>query len=143
MTDIQQPAGNTATAEVEDLSFHLCQRIARWRYETLPPEVLRTLKQLLLDTLGVTGGAATAPGIRELNERLRKWESSGSATGLIGKRRYSPPTAALANGAAAHALDFDDQHDPARVHTSCVVLPACSWDGARWRALPSTSRWTR
>jgi 2-methylcitrate dehydratase PrpD len=30
----------------------------------------------------------------------------------------------MANGAAAHALDFDDQHDPARVHTSCVVLPA-------------------
>src|SRR6185503_9288325 len=27
-------------------------------------------------------------------------------------------------GAAAHALDFDDQHDPARVHTSCVTLPA-------------------
>ena len=35
---------------------------------------------------------------------------TGSATGLIGKRRYSPPTAAMANGAAAHALDFDDHH---------------------------------
>ena len=52
-----------------------------------------------------------------------KWETAGAATGLIGKHRYSPPTAALANGAAAHALDFDDQHDPARVHTNCVVLP--------------------
>ena len=50
--------------------------------------------------------------------------ADGSATGLIGKRRLSPPSAALANGAAAHALDFDDQHDPARVHTSCVALPA-------------------
>jgi 2-methylcitrate dehydratase PrpD len=113
-----------ATTENEDLSFHLCQKIACWRYEALPPEVLRTLKLLLLDTLGVTAGAATAPGIRELNGRLHKWESSGSATGLIGKRRYSPPTAALANGAAAHALDFDDQHDPARAHGSCVILPA-------------------
>jgi 2-methylcitrate dehydratase PrpD len=124
MRGTQQPPKDMATAENEDLSFHLCQKIARWRYEVLPPEVLRTLKLLLLDTLGVTAGAATAPGIRELNERLRRWESSGSATGLIGKRRYSPPTAALANGAAAHALDFDDQHDPARAHGSCVILPA-------------------
>jgi 2-methylcitrate dehydratase PrpD len=107
----------------DDYSLRLCQQIARWRYEDLPSDVVHTLKLFLLDTLGVIGGAPNAAGIRELNRRLSKWETSGSATGLIGKRRYSPPTAALANGAAAHALDFDDQHDPARVHTNCVVLP--------------------
>src|SRR5262249_35784996 len=72
---------------------------------------------------GVMAGAADAPGIGSLNSRLARWERSGSATGLIGKRRYSPPTAALANGAAAHALDFDDQHDPARSHAGCVMVP--------------------
>jgi len=107
----------------DDYSLRLCETIARWRYEDLPADVVRTLKFFLIDILGVIGGAPNAPGIRELNARLSKWETSGSATGLIGKRRYSPPTAALANGAAAHALDFDDQHDPARVHTNCVVLP--------------------
>ena len=101
----------------------LCTTIAGWTYDMLPALVLRTVKALILDTLGVIGGAAQAPGIPELNTRLSRWEKAGSATGLIGKRRYSPPTAAMANGAAAHALDFDDQHDPARVHTSCVVLP--------------------
>lgn len=102
----------------------LCETIASLRYEQLPGPVVRTVKALILDTLGVIGGAAHAPGIAPLNARLARWEQSGSATGLIGARRYSPPAAALANGAAAHALDFDDQHDPARVHTSCVVLPA-------------------
>ena len=101
----------------------LCATIAGWTYDRLPEPVLRNVKALILDTLGVIGGAAHAPGIAELNTRLARWEKTGSATGLIGKRRYSPPTAAMANGAAAHALDFDDQHDPARVHTSCVVLP--------------------
>jgi 2-methylcitrate dehydratase PrpD len=101
----------------------LCANIAEWNYDRLPVPVLQTVKALILDTLGVIGGAAHAPGIPELNNRLSRWEKTGSATGLIGKRRYSPPTAAMANGAAAHALDFDDQHDPARVHTSCVVLP--------------------
>ncbi len=114
----------TAAPLADDYTQRLCEQLARWRYEDLPAEVVRMLKFFLLDTLGVIGGAANAPGIRELNQRLSKWESGGSATGLIGKRRYSPPSAALANGAAAHALDFDDQHDPARVHTNCVVLPA-------------------
>jgi 2-methylcitrate dehydratase PrpD len=102
----------------------LCEQVSTWRYEDLPPPVVRTVKRLVLDVLGVIGGAAEAPGIEPLNRRLSRWEPTGSATGLIGRRRYSPPSAALANGAAAHALDFDDQHDPARVHTSSVVLPA-------------------
>jgi len=117
--------GAVPTASDDDeYSLHLCQTIARWHYEDLPADVVRTLKLLVLDALGVIGGAPNAPGIRELNQRLAKWESSGSATGLIGKHRYSPPSAALANGTAAHALDFDDQHDPARAHTSCIMLPA-------------------
>jgi len=108
----------------ECYSRELCDRLARWHYDMLPGNVVRTAKALILDTLGVIAGAAQAPGIPELNARLARWEKTGNATGLVGRRRYSPPTAALANGAAAHALDFDDQHDPARVHTSCVVLPA-------------------
>lgn len=86
--------------------------------------MLRAAKLMLADALAVIAGAARAPGIPELNARLGRWERSGSATGLIGKRRYSPPSAALANGAAAHALDYDDIHDEARVHSMCVVLPA-------------------
>ncbi len=131
-TTTAQPAFDPATLG-DGWSQQLCSRIASWRYEDLPQPVIDTTKALILDVLATIGGAAQAPGIRELNARLARWESGGSATGLIGARRYAPPTAALANGAAAHALDFDDQHDPARVHTSCVVLPtllALAQDGA-------------
>jgi 2-methylcitrate dehydratase PrpD len=112
-----------AATSTEHLSLRLCEQVSRWRYEDIPAPAIAAAKALLLDTLGVIAGAGKAPGIAELDRRLSRWEHTGSATGLLGKRRYSPPTAALANGAAAHALDFDDQHDPARVHTSCVVLP--------------------
>jgi 2-methylcitrate dehydratase PrpD len=118
---VKQVPANPSTEQGD--TAELCSQIAEWRYEDLPQDVVRTVKLLLLDTLGVIGGAANAPGIAALNGRLGRWETGGSATGLLGKRRFSPPTAALANGTAAHALDFDDQHDPARVHTSCVVLP--------------------
>jgi len=117
-------SGMPADLLADGASLRLCETISRLRYETLPREVVATLKSLIIDALGVIGGAARAAGIPELNARLARWEPQGAATGLIGKRRYSPPSAALANGAACHALDFDDQHDPARVHTNCVTLPA-------------------
>lgn len=107
-----------------DFSLDLCKQIAGWRYEDLPSQVVRTVKLCLADTLGVTGGAARAAGIPELNARLKRWDQGGAATGLIGRRRLSPPHAALINGSAAHALDYDDIHDAARVHSGCVVLPA-------------------
>ena len=46
----------------------LCASIAGWTYDMLPTPVLHTVKALILDTLGVIGGAANAPGIPELNE---------------------------------------------------------------------------
>ncbi|TCT06779.1 MmgE/PrpD family protein [Aquabacter spiritensis] len=107
----------------EGLSARLCAEIATWRYEDLPPDVVRTVKLFLVDTFGVIAGAARAPGIAEVRGRFARWETDGSATALIGKNRLSPPHAALVNGACAHALDFDDIHDPARVHTFCVMLP--------------------
>ena len=113
-----------ASTSDDAASAALCEAIAQWRYESLPRAVIDTLKTFLLDEVGVIAGAARAPGIAQLNARLSRWETTGSATGLIGMRRYSPPSAALANAAAGHALDYDDQHDPARVHTNCVVFPA-------------------
>ena len=108
----------------EGASLRLAEQVARLRYEDLPPAVVSVLKALVTDELGVIAGAAQAPGIPELTRRLTRWEREGSATALLGRHRMSPPSAALANGAAGHALDFDDQHDPARVHTNCVTLPA-------------------
>ncbi|MBI4184509.1 MAG: MmgE/PrpD family protein [Proteobacteria bacterium] len=108
----------------EGFSRTLAERLAGFRFETLPPEVVERVKLFVLDTLGVIAGAAEAPGIPELNRRLARWEGQGRATSLTGGWRGSPPSAALANGASAHALDFDDQHDPARIHAFCVVLPA-------------------
>ena len=117
-------SSSAAAALAADLSLNLCRQVAAWRYEDLPAPVVRLVKMCLADTLGVIGGAARADGIPPLHARMARWETGGSATALIGKRRMSPPSAALLNGAAAHALDYDDIHDTARVHSGCVVLPA-------------------
>ena len=108
-----------------DLGRRLARKLAALEWSDIPTPVVERAKLFVVDTLGVIGGAARAPGIPELLSALREWEpSGGSATALLGGFRLSPQSAAMANGASSHALDFDDQHDPARIHAFCVVLPA-------------------
>ncbi len=114
----------TEVVELDGISRRFCDAMAAWSYDDLPADVVHTVKLFTLDTFGVIGGASHAPGIREINQRLSRWERDGSATSLVTGARMSPPHAAMANGAAAHALDFDDMHDPARIHSFCVILPA-------------------
>lgn len=123
MSTVEAKSTALDAAAVGGLSRKLSEAAVALRYEDLPEEVIRNVKLLILDTLGVIGAARSAPGIQALHQRLQRWEKTGSATALLGKLRLSPPSAALANGAAAHALDFDDIHDEARVHTSAVLLP--------------------
>ncbi|MEX2643653.1 MAG: MmgE/PrpD family protein [Acetobacterales bacterium] len=117
---------DTASALVLEDGFtrDLCARLASVSYDDLPHDVVQAVKLFVLDTLGCIGGAAGQPGLDAVLARLGQWETGGDATMLLGRHRVSPPTAAFANAASAHALDFDDQHDPARVHAYCVSLPA-------------------
>ncbi|MBN7776558.1 MmgE/PrpD family protein [Nitratireductor aquimarinus] len=43
---------------------------------------------------------------------------------LVGGGTAAPSTAALVNGTAAHALDFDDNFTPGMSHASAVLVPA-------------------
>ena len=116
------PKGREAVAD--GFSREVAAAYENWDFARLPEPVVKRIKLFVLDTLGVVAAASDAAGIAELNRLLSGWERSGPSTALIGKWGASPPTAALANGAAAHALDFDDNHDPARVHAYAVILPA-------------------
>ncbi|VCU68038.1 MmgE/PrpD family protein [Pigmentiphaga humi] len=102
----------------------VCGSFAALRFDDIPDDVMARLKLFLLDSIGTVAAGVFAPGVEELARRLARWESSGSATVLGRGRRVSPPSAAMVNAAAAHALDFDDQHDPTRVHSYCCVVPA-------------------
>lgn len=119
----QQPRPLKHPLVADGYGQSLCEHLAGWRYDTLPPEVTHVAKRLVLDVLGVTAAAREAGGVPALHTRLAGWER-GHTTLLLTGEQVSPPSAALGNGTAAHALDFDDQHDPARVHTASVLLPA-------------------
>jgi 2-methylcitrate dehydratase PrpD len=119
-----EPSATGQDVPADGFSREVMAAYENWSYSRLPTEVVERIKLFVLDTLGVIAAAAEAPGIPEMNRLLLGWEGAGPSTMLIGKGRVAPPTAALANGAAAHAMDFDDNHDPGRVHCYAVILPA-------------------
>ncbi|MFD6274438.1 MmgE/PrpD family protein [Streptomyces sp. NPDC060209] len=78
----------------------------------------------LADTLGVALAAAQDPAPLRLREALGPRLAPGCATVWASGERCDAPTAALLNGTAAHALDYDDVNDRMSGHPSAVLWPA-------------------
>lgn len=101
----------------------LTRRVLSLRREDLPPEVDTLARQCLLDVLGVTI-AGHDDAISEL--MLADMQAQGGpaqATVLGGGQQLGIRQAALVNGCAAHALDFDDVNLSINGHPSAVILP--------------------
>ncbi|HWD60292.1 MAG TPA: MmgE/PrpD family protein [Stellaceae bacterium] len=104
----------------------IAERIVAIRSAELPREAVDWAKAAILDTVGVTLAGASEDCARIVEEVLA---TGGTATGgpcLIfgGDRRTGPLDAALINGTAAHALDFDDVSNTLGGHPSAPILPA-------------------
>ena len=103
-------------------------------FEKLPEAAVRAARRAILDTLGVMlAGAneATSARVRALVERRRGREEAVVAGTAL---RASVEDAALANGTAAHALDYDDVQQSLSGHPSVPVLPAALGLAERDRA---------
>lgn len=93
------------------------------RYEDLPDPVRTLAKQCLLDVFGTTIAGAGEPAAELLRDFLFSETSSGPCT-VVGTGSALPASAAaLANGTAGHALDFDDVISSVG-HPSVAVAPA-------------------
>jgi 2-methylcitrate dehydratase PrpD len=102
-------------------ALELAQRIVAMRYEDLPPEAVHWAKVGILDTVGVTLAGSADPSARVIAGVLG---STGPALVLGTHTRTHPLDAALINGTAAHALDFDDCNNTLGGHPSAPILPA-------------------
>ncbi|RVU05962.1 MmgE/PrpD family protein [Novosphingobium umbonatum] len=104
------------------LSDDLSAYVAEALYDDLPPATVTAAKQVLLDGLGVMLGASgMAP---EVLPFVKLAAGDGPCTILGNGLRASAPMAALANGAMAHALDYEDAFDLAPIHPNASLLPA-------------------
>jgi 2-methylcitrate dehydratase PrpD len=103
----------------------IAENIVAIRYEDLPPEAVQWAKAAILDTVGVTLAGSREDCTRIVEQALAA-ETAGDGESLIfGSDRRAPPLiAALVNGTAAHALDFDDVSNSLGGHPSAPILPA-------------------
>jgi 2-methylcitrate dehydratase PrpD len=112
----------TATRDGRTVTARLARRLLAMRSAALSPEAVTVAKQCLLDWMGVTLAAHREPLLAILAAELAPGDNAGDCT-LIGLgRRAGLLDAALINGAAGHALDFDDVISPMG-HPTAPVAP--------------------
>jgi 2-methylcitrate dehydratase PrpD len=98
--------------------------LARAR-QGLPEMVLARARLHALDSIGIALAARPAlPIAHQVIAAMGYGVGGGAAAVIGGAERLPPALAAFANSALAHALDYDDIHDNARLHPTTVALPA-------------------
>jgi len=106
----------------------LAEQIATWSSAldlgAVPGGVIHAAKRCVVDVAGVSLAAAPQPLMRRVLEHTRAVYAPGAAGALGFSDGFSPTGAALVNGTAGHALDFDDTSYTGIMHGSTVVLPA-------------------
>lgn len=102
----------------------LADRIASVTYDSLPDDALHWARVAILDTVGVTLAGASEPCARIAARVLAGGNSTGPSLIFGTDHRAAPLDAALINGTASHALDFDDCSNTLGGHPSAPILPA-------------------
>ena len=102
----------------------LAEFVVKSRWEDLPAAAIERAKDAILDTIGVTlAGSVAAPA--RIVRGLAEAEGGAPRCAVVGTRmRTGAVWAALANGTAGHALDFDDTNFAMMGHPSAPVLSA-------------------
>ena len=115
--------GVTETRTQTDLTLVLARKTSQLGYDGLPGPVRELARQCVLDYLGVGIAGARDPLVRIMLDEMTDAGGSPQAS-IIGQSARLPAlSAALVNGAAAHALDYDDVHMAMPGHPSVAVLP--------------------
>ena len=108
----------------QGLTRALSQQARGLTYADLPGEVRALARQCVLDYVACTLAGASEPLTRMLLAEMAE-QGGRDEAGVIGHATRLPAaSAALVNGSAAHALDFDDVNMAMPGHPSVAILPA-------------------
>jgi len=95
-------------------------------YDDLPPEAVRRVERIFVDTVGVAiAGTSEGAGSTAADTMDALGPTDRGPATVIGRDwTATAPEAAFVNGTAAHGLDFDDVADPMSNHPSTTMVPA-------------------
>src|SRR6185437_7464130 len=102
----------------------IAEKSAGLSYGALPHEIRAVARQCVLDWFGVTLAGAREE-LAEIIAAEAAIEGGEGVATLVGRGRKAPQLlAALVNGTASHALDYDDVHLSYIGHPTVAILPA-------------------
>ena len=113
---------------MDGLTSRLAAFVAQPGLDRIPDEAARTIRSGFIDTLATMIAGRDEPVTKLVREHVRSKRSSlVEASLLLGEQRAGAPEAALVNGVAAHALDYDDV--ALAGHPSTVLVPTVLAEG--------------
>jgi len=115
ISDIQSGKGLTRA---------LVEQARALSFDDIPPTVRIWARQCILDYFGCALAGASDELVTILLAEMQEQGGREVATELGHSERLPAASAALVNGAASHALDFDDVNLAMPGHPSVAILPA-------------------
>jgi 2-methylcitrate dehydratase PrpD len=110
--------------EPSPVTAPLTELLAGVGYDTLSPAARHAAKRVLLDAAGVMLGASGMAPETQAFLSLARSLGEGPCIVLGTGVSVNPVMAALANGAMAHALDYEDAFDLVPGHPNASLVPA-------------------
>lgn len=108
--------------------MYVSERLAQWGANVSNEHTLaarRAARHAIMDVVGCMIAGAGDAGAAKVRAGIERLETGGGAAVVCGRLgKSSAPLAALANGMAAHSLDFDDTFLEAITHASASLVPA-------------------
>jgi aconitate decarboxylase len=113
---------------MQGLTAQLAAFVAQPGLDRIPEEALRTVRSGFIDTVATLLAGRDEPVTGLVRDHVRARRSAlTEASLLLGEERAGAADAALVNGVAAHALDYDDV--ALAGHPSTVLVPAVIAEG--------------
>jgi len=107
----------------DSLTLKLVSKALALRFETMPAEVQLLARDCLLDWLACSLAALDEPVAKIVCKAAHEEGGNEQATILGKPKKLSMLQAALVNGTASHAFDYDDVNLAVPGHMSAAILP--------------------
>ena len=113
-----------ASVQTEGLTRYLAEQARTLTYEAIPGDIRAWARQCILDYVGCAIAGASDELTEILLAELSEQGGQGTASVFGHGAKLPAASAAIVNGAASHALDFDDVNLAMPGHPSVAILPA-------------------
>jgi len=117
------PTSYAASNKQPEVANDIVDFALNLQFNNLPESVIENTKKQIIDTIGVGLAGYRENGVSELFTLAQKIGGKPEAR-VWGSKIYLPAhDAARINATMAHALDYDDTHEPSFMHPGVVCVP--------------------